>query len=756
MREAFLAGFDPGPVAIGDLDPLLARLRVEGDVLQPEEILALKSLLAVSTQARGSLARTEVSARFPDLWALGARFGDFRAIVRRIDEVFDPGGDFLDSASPDLARIRQRLRLSRTEAGEALASLGRRESSNPEETFVTLRDGRYVLAVRTHDRSRLPGIVHGHSGSGQTVFLEPFQAVERNNEIADLESQEHEELIRILRELSFEIRSQSAVLDESYAAAIDLDLLRARARLAFDLDCGLPAFNDGGHLRLVGARHPLLAAAERNGGARVVPLDVELSKDARTLVLSGPNMGGKTVALKTVGLTVAMAQAGLLVPAAEGTELPVVDGIFADLGDEQSIELETSTFSGHLRNIAMAWTESTPRSLVLLDELGGGTDPDEGTAIGRAVLELLTERGCFLLATTHLSGLKMVAHEHAGMTNAAMEFDPTTQQPTYRMRPGSPGRSRAFELARRMIPEGDLITRAEAYRSPLSARLDELLGDIEQRRAELEQEIARLREVEAELRAASERKDKQAERLRQRLHAIREARWEATGATLREAESLLTEARRIRADMEQTRASGAPPPGGDAEVNRLRLSAEAKIEDARRKLHRPHDPELKPIRPEEARPGAGAYSIDLKAAVVIETEPDASGKLWIAHGSIRFHVPLGSLVHADASVPAVARPRARSGVRGPSEAPAFERQIDVRGKSAEEALEVVERTVDRASIAGGCEIRIIHGKGTGILKREIEEFLRSSPLIEEFRQGEPREGGWGATIARVRSAQVGL
>ncbi len=755
MREALLAGHDPGPIAIGDLDGLLSRLRITGDVLQPLEILGLKSLLSVSTQARLTLDRPEVAARFPDLQELGARFGDFREIVRRCEAVFDPGGDFLDTASPELARIRQRLRLARTEAGESLSSLARREASNPEETFVTLRDGRYVLAVRTHDRARLPGIVHGHSGTGQTVFLEPFQAVERNNEIAGLESVEQEEKIRILHELTDWIQGDGDRIEGSYRAACELDLLRARARLAFDLDCTVPSFNDGGRIHLVAARHPLLAASERGGGPHVVPLDLDVPEGCRTLVLSGPNMGGKTVALKTVGLAVAMAQAGLLVPAAEGTEVPVVDGVFADLGDEQSIEQETSTFSGHLRNVAIAWDGATSRSLVLLDELGGGTDPDEGTAIGRALLELLTDRGCLLLATTHLSGLKMVAHEHAGMMNAAMEFDPATQKPTYRMRGGSPGRSRAFELARRMLPAGELIARAEAYRTPLSARLDDLLGDIERRRQELEGELVRIRLLEEDLRAAIVRKDTQAERLRQRVHSIREARWETTGAAIREAEALLGEARRIRAELEQARARGGSIPVAGSGIDEIRHAAESRIEEIGRKLQRPAHGTYSPLGPHEAREGTRAYSLDLKAPVVIESDPDAAGKVWISHGAIRFHVPLRSLAHPADGADVPPRGGRRGPVRGPQEAVSVEREIDVRGRSAEEALQAVERYVDRASIAGGAEIRIIHGKGTGTLKREIEEFLRSSPLVEEFRIGEPREGGWGATIVRVRSAQVG-
>lgn len=755
MREALLAGHDPGPIEVGDLDSLISRLRIAEDFLQPEEILSLKALLAISTQVKATLDRPDVMTRFPDIRALGARFGDFRPIVKRCEEVFDAGGDFLDTASPELARIRSRLRLIRAEAGESLTSLARRETSSPEESFVTLRDGRYVLAVRTHDRARLPGIVHGHSGSGQTVFLEPFQAVERNNEIAGLDALEQEERIRILRELTNRIQSLIAAIEASYEAAIELDILRARARLALDLDCSIPAFNDGARLHLVAARHPLLAATELVGGAHVVPLDLDLPDGKRTLVLSGPNMGGKTVALKTVGLIVAMGQAGFLVPTGEGTEIPVVDSIFGDLGDEQSIAQETSTFSGHLRNVAFAWGGATSRSLVLLDELGGGTDPDEGIAIGRALLELLTERGCFLLVTTHLSGLKMVAHEHHGMMNAAMEFDPSTQRPTYRMRAGSPGRSRAFELAHRMLPGSELLSRAEMYRTPLSAKLDDLLGEIERRRIELEEKVRLIRSREEDLRQAAARKDEQAQRLRRRIHAIREARWEAAGATIRQADALLGEARRIRAEMEQARDAGRATPATRSQWDEIRQTVESKVRQAQGKLRRRAEAGHAPLPAAEAHEGQRAYSIDLQSAIVIDSSPDASGKVWITHGAIRFQVPLGSLAILPQDAERVVERRGRSLVRGPEEAASVEKQIDVRGRSAEDALEAVERYVDRASLAGGAEIRIIHGKGTGTLKKEIEAFLRASPLIETFRTGEPREGGWGATIVRVRSAQIG-
>jgi DNA mismatch repair protein MutS2 len=760
MRDLLIAGYDPGPIEVGEIDPLLSRLPIEGDLLQPLEILEFRRFLEVSTRVRRALDRREVADRFPGVHRLGLAFQDFGPLVRRLDEVFDPSGEFLDDATPALARIRHRLRSARAEAGEALLSLARRESSHPEESFVTLRDGRYVLAVRSQDRTRMQGIVHGHSGSGQTVFLEPLQAIERNNAIAEMEAEEQQERIEILRELSGRLRESCDEIANGYAACEEIDCLRARARLALDLECNVPSFNDGQRLRVVGGRHPLLAEAQRLGGMEVVPLDLELMGDEKTLVLSGPNMGGKTVALKTVGLLAAMAQAGLLVPAGEGTDLPVADGIFVDLGDEQSIETETSTFAGHLRNIALAWGESTSRSLVLLDELGGGTDPDEGTALGRALLELLTERGGFVVATTHLSGLKLLAHEHPKMVNAAMEFDAGTSKPTYRLRLGAPGRSRAFELARRILPPGDLITRAEGYRSRWTAELDELLSDLERKRHQVEEEISSLKEAQAALAEAKDRRDRQAERLKQRIHSLRQARLEAAGRDLAEAEALLSSARRLHADTERLHADlerrgpekAMGGPRGD--LTGLR-DAEQRLDAVRSRLRAGREPRLAPLEAAESRPGASAWSQDLQCTVKIESEPDAGQRVWISSGSLRFLVPIGSLGKPPAEAPEPPRRRGPDRHGAPEPAVLVERQIDLRGRTAEEGRAEVERYIDRAAMAGVPEVRIVHGKGTGRLKRNIEELLGSHPLVESFRTGEPHEGGWGATIVRLRSAQLG-
>jgi DNA mismatch repair protein MutS2 len=761
MRDLWLAGYDPGPIDVGELGDLIPRLSVDGDLLQPLELLEFRRFLVVSTRVRRALDRREVAERFPGLHELGLRFQDFQTLVRRLDEVFDPAGEFLDTASPALARIRARLRSARAEAGEALLSLARRESSHPEESFVTLRDGRYVLAVRAQDRGRMQGIVHGHSGSGQTVFLEPLQAMERNNAIAEMEAEEQQERIEILRELSSALRGFGGEIERGFAACEEIDCLRARGRLALDLDACAPTFNDGDCFRILAGRHPLLAEAQRLGGAEVVPLDLELSGEGRTLVLSGPNMGGKTVALKTVGLLAAMAQAGLLIPAGDGTDLPVTDGIFVDLGDEQSIEQETSTFAGHLRNIALAWKESTDRSLVLLDELGGGTDPDEGTALGRALLELLADRGGFVLATTHLSGLKLLAHEHARMVNAAMEFDSGTSKPTYRLRLGSPGRSRAFELARRILPPGELLTRAEGYRSRWTAELDELLSDLERKRRLIEEELDRLRAAESGLQAATERRERQAERLKQRLHALRQARLETAGRDVAEAEALLSAAKRLHADTERLHAESGRSEQAAEGRKRTGLTpaladlreTEDRIQAARSRLRETRDPKLKHLDLADSAPGQSAFSPELQCTVRIETEPDGAGRVWVSSGAMRVQVPLRSLCELQAEAPSP--PRRSAPQRSTAPAAAVERQIDLRGRTAEEGRLDVERYIDRASMAGVPEVRIIHGKGTGALKRSIEELLASHPLVESFRTGEPHEGGWGATIARLRSSQLG-
>ncbi|MBD3161715.1 MAG: hypothetical protein GF328_06380, partial [Candidatus Latescibacteria bacterium] len=710
MRDAWIAGYDPGPLELDDLAPLLGRLDREGTLLEPLELLALARLLALSTRVRRLLHGSSVEERYPEVHRLAGRLADFGPLVRRLEEVFDPSGDFLDTASPRLARIRKRLNDARGRTREALDHLAREGTAHPEESFVTLRDGRYVLAVRTQDRAALPGIVHGRSKSGQTVFLEPMDAVERNNAISSLVADEQEERLAILRELTGSVRERSDEVHESHEAATELDLLRARASLGLDLEATVPTFHPDGGLRLVAARHPLLAEVARKGGAAVVPLDLEMGAEARTLVVSGPNMGGKTVALKTVGLFCAMAQSGLLVPAREGTQLPFVDAVFVDLGDEQSIEEETSTFAGHLRNIAEAWEGATGRSLVLLDELGGGTDPEEGTALGRALIELLTERRCLLLVTTHLIGLKMVAQEDRRMRNGAMEYDAETQRPSFRLRIGAPGRSRAFELARQIFPPGELTERAERYRSRWTAHLDELLGDLERQRHELAGEIERMQTARQGLEESTRRKERQADRLRGRLQTLREVRWEAEGRTLREAARLLEEARRVR------REAGSREHDREGE-----RAAEQELERAVRSTQgrraRPRDRRAERLETGRIRPGVPAFSHDLKGVVRVEGEPDATGKVWISHGAFRLQVPADSLGPIPEGLPAPRRRPPAGPIRGAPDPPPAEREIDLRGRTAEEGRTEAERFIDRCAVAGLAEVRIIHGKGTGALKR---------------------------------------
>jgi DNA mismatch repair protein MutS2 len=754
MLGLTIGGIDPGPIEVGEIGGLLSRLERTEEPLPAEDLIEIGRFLRVSTRARRTLDTEDVRSRAPAIFELGRRFGDFSSIVRRLDEVFDPSGEMLDSASPELASLRKRLRSTRVSAAETLAELARREASRPEETYVTLREGRYVLLVHGADRPRITGIVHGHSKTGQSVFLEPMQAIESNNAIASLEAREQEERLAILRALTIALRGRMEDLTASFEASWELDLLRARVRLALDLGGAIPRFalpEEEGVFRIRAARHPLLTETARLGGTPVVPLELELAPPHSTLVLSGPNMGGKTVALKTAGLICAMAQAGLAVPVGDGTILPFLDGIFADIGDEQSIEQETSTFAGHLRNIGLAWHEASARSLVLLDELGGGTDPDEGAALGRALLELLTERGCLVLATTHLVALKLLAHEHPKMANAAMEFDPETQRPTYRLRFGSPGRSRAFELAARLLAGGGLLERAEGYRSRWSAALDEILQDLEQKAAALEEEIRRTRSSRMEAENAIARRDREAQRLKERLASLREKRLETAGRAILEAERLLMEARQIQRESARLKSEGA---GGGAAAPSTR-ELEGRLHAAAEKVRRPRGSARRPLREEGAQPGVFAFSEDLQSSVKIESQPDANQRVWILHGTIRFLVPVASLREPGEEDPrSPVAPRRARPVSRPQAESNVERQIDVRGKSAEEGLAEIERYVDRAAVAGVPEVRIIHGKGKGVLKREIEAFLSNSPIVESFRIGEPREGGWGATIVRVRSAQI--
>lgn len=750
-----LQGGAPQAMEIGDLRAHLARLPRGGAPFTPGEFAELLPLLRLCDRLyrlRRSLRDREPAC--PALLETLEPLTDVSDLARRLDASFSPSGELLDTASRELARVRRELHQALRSASDLLGGmLDRLPAERREEAFVTLRDGRYVVSVRSSDRDLFPGFLHGRSQTGHSLLLEPVEALDANNRVAELREEEKAEEYRILVELTESLRERAPALQAGHEIVAELDLVRAHAKLSIELRAEPPALRTDASIRIAQGRHPILAAAEREGGGRVVPLDLQIDPDLPVLVISGPNMGGKTVALKTVGLLAAMAQAGLHVPAAPGTELPLVDEIFVDLGDEQSIEHDLSTFAAHLKNIGAVWERATARSLVLFDELGGGTDPEEGAALAMALLDGIAERGSLTVATTHLTSLKLFVQDRKGMENASMEFDAVTMEPRFRLVRGQPGRSRAFEIARRILPGSTLLERAEPFRSPQLIQFDALFAQIDAERRELAAARRRLEEETEELAAATHRRERQAETLRDRIRTLREARQDAVRSAYAQAQHEIESIRR-EVETELQRAKEAPLAGA-AEVTwgeRSLAAARQAEREVRRRAGQigQHATRRTGARlsADRLRPGERAWLPEVGAVVQIDRVRSGGQKVRVEWHGRYLEVGARALeeVPPDASAPL--RP-ASVRVEVPADDLPVQRDLDIRGCRAEDALLHLERFLDQAALRNIDTVRIVHGKGTGVLKREVHRALERSPLVTAFRPAEPRDGGWGVTIAEI-------
>ena len=721
-------GLDVPFAGLRDLRPH-ARAAAIGRALEAGELREAAAALATAFRARQLAER--LADRAPRIAAIAADVADFRPFAAEVERAVTPRDGVADEASAALAATRRELRsaTARLEqrARAALAEAVR--AGVAQEELLTERNGRTVIPVKAGFRGQAPGIVHDVSASGATVFLEPMAVVEAGNEVRELRLAEEREERRVLLRLSAMLGERA---DEALAA-IDamarLDLLCAKARLGKRLGCPLPrADGDAswlaadGTARLVRARHPLLRG-------EVVPIDLDLGGDAPGLLLTGPNTGGKTVALKTVGLLTLMARAGLPVPCDEESRLVAWPGVHADIGDEQSIEQSLSTFSAHMRTIGGILAAAAPGALVLLDELGAGTDPEEGAALARAILETLLDRGCAVVATTHHGELKTFAHEDARMRNASVEFDPRTLGPTYRLAVGLPGQSNAIAIARRLGIGEDVLARAERRVSAGARELEGLLEDVRrERRATAEtrerEETARREAEELRLRLAEER---------ERIESEREA---ALERARREAETLVARARRELERLERRGREEASPREAAARLEALDEELETAGRAARERAAAA--PALDALAPGDA---VRVRDIPQTGEAVSAVGPD--GRLEVRFGTMRMKVSVDRIERVEA-----ARAPARGTVAVSLPAAAdVSAELDLRGQRAEEAVHAFEERLDEAFRAGLPFIRIIHGKGTGALRAAIREALARHPLVRRYETAPPREGGDGVTIA---------
>lgn len=703
-----------------DIRDALRRARL-GGALDPDQ------LLAIGDTIRAAQKLFEDVRPYPPLAALAHFARPPRPLAEAIENAISGTAEVLDRASPRLGSLRADLRAAQARLQQRLDGLLRSADLGRalQEPIVTQRNGRYVVPVKSEMRGAVKGIIHDQSASGATVFIEPLEILEANNALREAELAEKAEVQRILDELSRRVERDADELDAVVSAVARLDLALAKAQLADALECERPVLDGEGTLDLIAARHPLLVAQ----GTDVVPIDVRLGRDFRALVVTGPNTGGKTVTLKTVGLLVLMAACGLHIPAQRGSRVPVVKRVFADIGDEQSIAQSLSTFSSHLRNVVATLAESERGDLALLDELGAGTDPDEGAALAMAVLETLLARGVLIAATTHYPELKAFALSTPGVSNASVEFDAETLRPTYRLHVGLPGASNAFAIASRLGLDPAVLERAEAHLSELHRSLERTLREAERQRTELAGALDVARIAAEDARRATAEAEREAAKVREDAdRAVRRARAEA--------DELLLQARRALRQAEQARDKAA----------KRNLIDEAREELAR--AERSRDESV------PARASAPAtVPIAVGAPVLVEgvSEPgtllavDDRGMADVAAGALRLRVPVATLREAPA--PDAALRSTRTTVSG--SAASVPLQLDLRGARAEEALAVLDRYLNDAAVAGIDRLRIVHGKGTGALRTAVREMLSAHPLVREQTPAGPSEGGDGATIVRL-------
>ena len=754
--------------APADLDAILAALAVEGRALDALRLLAFAEFL--DSVALTCAAIRRVPGSYPTLKAIAENCGTFRNQIAEIRSTIDPSGELNDNASPELARLRSQLRKQRSRLRSTLESYlrGKDTSRYLQDQVVSDRDGRYVLVVKAEHRASIPGIIHGSSGSGASLYLEPLSTVEINNDIVALEQQEREEVHRILRHLTDGFRLKPVELRQAVEAATELDVIQAKARFGQLISGVAPVLSADGRLELRGARHPLLIPAviarlsddedpranRGNQPARdPVPVDVLVIPPTTVLLITGPNTGGKTVALKTAGLLALMGQAGLFVPAAEA-RLPVFRSVFADIGDEQSIAANLSTFSWHITNIASMDRSLALPALVLLDELGAGTDPLEGGALGVAIIEHFRTRGAIVISTTHYEALKTYAATTPGVTAAAFGFTPDTYEPTYQIQYGSPGRSLALEMAGRLGLNSAIIDSARKNLSEREAQLAEHLAKIDTDLRALEHERRLVKREREALVDADSRARVREDALRQREETFKLRLNEKLDERLRDArleiDAVVTNLKKQAASLAEQAGRSAVMAPSTGETGRLRVDARSAV-DALVEKYR-HDPApASPPAPSPTRSVAVGDRVvlgplGLEGTVVNvhdrEAEVDVRGKRFRSATSELRILSGGAPKPAPAAVRVNVQLQPREGVSSS--------ELLLVGNTVDQAIDRVEKFLDETLLSEQREVRLIHGFGTGRLKEAVVEYLNKHPLVSNVRTASPQEGGGGVTIAELK------
>ena len=737
--------------SLADPQGWLERIEGPGMALEPGEFLDAASLLETGGWLRQQFR--EEAVKFPLLAARAASVGDFRDVHAAIRRCVLPNGEISDDASSTLRRIRASITETRETIQKNLKQILRARNAQAGEDYVTLRNDRFVIPVRAEQRRSLPGVIHGASATRQTVFMEPFETVEANNQLVQLAEDEAAEIVRILRALTEKLQMIRGPLLAATGTIAELDSVFARARFAREFDAAIPEFSATNELRLEGARHPVLEDKLRKENRAIVPMTLTLGGEERVLVISGPNTGGKTVALKTTGMAALAAQCGIPV-AAQRVVLPLFDRVLVDIGDEQSIAVDLSTFSAHMLNLKTMLEAATPNSLVLVDEMGTGTAPEEGAALAVALLDEFRAKNCMVLATTHHDRLKTYASTTPGVVNAAVEFDDVNLRPTYRLMVGVPGGSSGIAIAKRLGIATGIIEHARALLTPESREAADLIAYLHRSRDELDR---MQRQMTTERHALEEdRKTLRTEWLERQQKRIKELEAQFAEMQKRFDENVArvieaVKERELRAQVEKTARRKMQDVRGEAREE-LNAAVVQTISESQSDLG-VHAASLAAVSADRLQPGARIRVRGFSKPVLLRRIDGSSAE--IEAGPLRMKVALDEITGVEGAAPApkASSPAAKlqsvtvTSQRG--EAGAFD-EINVIGMTVEEATDRLDKFLDDAALARKTRIRIIHGHGTGALRRGIGEFLARHPLVEKHLFETEEHGGKAITIVELQ------
>ncbi len=730
-----------GSISLGglrDIRPQLKRAMM-GGMLSIGELMGVGEFLYACRKAKNYAKRENKAESYPRLDGYFELLQPLPALEQELQRCIVSETEIADDASSALKSVRKEMKVAGDRIKDHLNSIISSSAyRNMLQDFViTIRNDRYCVPVKSEYRNAFAGMVHDQSNTGSTLFIEPMSVVQLNNKIKELQAKEKEEINKILAELSGRVIAEAFTLEANLELMTRLDFIFAKALLSIDMGATEPIFNQLGQVQITKARHPLLDAKT------VVPIDISLGLDFTTLLITGPNTGGKTVALKTLGLFTLMGQAGLHIPAAEHSRLAVFDQVFADIGDEQSIEQSLSTFSAHMHHIVEILSEVTERSLVLLDELGAGTDPTEGAALATAIIQTLHERQIRTAVTTHYSELKVYALKTEGVENGSCEFDVDSLRPTYRLLIGIPGKSNAFAISKRIGLQDDIISLAKTFLTQDEARFEDVITDLEISKRTVVYEKERAEEYRREAESLKKEVERQKEKTRQQKERILEkAREEAKqiyATAKEEADAIIKEMNR------EAKNKGEKQKLLDNR-NKLKEKLSGMQEDFLQKNKAKTN--YKP--PEKLEAGDRVYVISFDQKGVVVTPPDKNKEVMVQMGAMKMKVPMAELMLDDSPLPKEPKPKHSATHVRAGKSQFIGAQIDCRGQLVDEALQNIDKYIDDAYLSGLKQIMIIHGKGTGALRSAVQQYLKRNPHVKSQRPGTFGEGEAGVTVVELK------